>query len=163
MLCIGPTNNDCTACYTPTQFRVLNGTTCSCQTYYYYDTLVTDVCGNCSYTCLTCYSSGVSNCLTCNTTDNRYNDGNNSCPCNPGWYDNSGRTCVKCDFTCATCTAGANNNCITCPSILTTFRNISGTSCTCIAGYLNTNTVICSKCLYSCKTCSSSTTNCSSC
>jgi hypothetical protein len=30
-LCNGPTNNDCTSCYTTTQFRVLNGSSCVCQ------------------------------------------------------------------------------------------------------------------------------------
>ena len=161
--CTGPTNSDCTSCYTTTQRRVLNGTTCACQPLYYYDNLIADICPSCSYTCLSCYAPGVSNCLSCNATDNRYNDNASSCPCLPGFYDNGGRTCVACHFTCATCTAGAANNCLTCPSLATTFRNITSSQCNCIPGYIHTGALICSKCQYFCKTCQGSQTNCSTC
>lgn len=34
--CTGPTNNDCTSCYTTAQRRVLVGSVCVCQTLYYF-------------------------------------------------------------------------------------------------------------------------------
>ena len=161
--CTGPSNNQCTGCNTAAHHRILNGTTCVCQPLYYYDNLVSDICPPCSYTCLTCFGPSNSNCLSCNFTDIRYDDGNNSCPCNPGWYDNGGSTCVKCDITCVTCYGGAGNNCITCPDTTTTFRIVSGTSCPCMAGYYHASAVICSLCHYSCQTCTTSATNCVSC
>ncbi len=113
--CTGPLVNQCTNCHNTLQHRILNGTLCVCQLLYYYDDIVSDICPGCSHTCLTCNFSSTSSCLSCNLTDNRYDDGNFSCPCNPGWYDNGGRTCAKCDVTCTTCFGGAWNNCITCP------------------------------------------------
>ncbi len=159
--CTGPTNNDCAACFSNTQYRILNGSTCVCQPLYNYDNLVSDVCANCSYTCLSCTSASNSSCTSCNLTDNRYDDLNHSCPCNIGYYDSGGRTCVKCDVTCLTCTGGGSNNCLTCLS--TNFRTISGTSCPCMTGYFSTGIALCSKCLYSCKTCNTLATNCTSC
>lgn len=159
--CTGPTNNDCASCYTTAQRRTLNGTQCSCQTLYYYDDTVSDVCPACHYTCLSCFSSGSSNCLTCNVTDFRLSDGANSCPCIAGYYDSGGNTCIKCHYSCATCSTGGSANCITCP--LNSFRNISSNTCGCLAGYYDTGVVVCAKCLYSCKTCSTLATRCTSC
>lgn len=155
--CTGPNTNECQACYT-TQNRVLNGTTCMCQIYYFYDNGV-DICAACHYSCLSCSAGTNSSCTACNATDYRYNDTAFSCPCNPGYYDGGGKTCVKCHFSCLTCSNGANNNCITCPSMTTTFRNISSNTCVCIAGYWDAGTTICSQCHYSCKTCSTGSTS----
>jgi hypothetical protein len=161
--CTGPLINQCTNCHTTIQHRRLNGTLCVCQLLYYYDNIVSDICPDCSHTCLTCNFSSTSSCLSCNLTDNRYDDGNFSCPCNPGWYDHGGRTCAKCDVTCATCFGGAWNNCITCPSYATSFRNISSNQCNCIIGYYHSGVATCSKCIYSCRTCQTTPTYCTTC
>jgi proprotein convertase subtilisin/kexin type 5 len=96
-------------------------------------------------------------------TDHRYDDGAQSCPCLPGYYDSGGRTCPLCHITCATCTGGAANNCLTCPNQTTTFRNITANSCPCIAGYYHSGGVVCSLCHYSCQTCDTTAVTCTSC
>ena len=163
--CTGPTTNECLTCYTSTQHRVINGSSCDCQTIGYYDNGLTDICQACSITCLTCNFSSTSSCLTCNTTAYRTFDNAGSCPCNVGYYDGGGSTCLKCAYSCVTCNGGAGSNCLTCPSLATTFRNMSSGSCNCINGYYNSGTnVTCLPCLYSCATCSASNvcTSCSS-
>lgn len=144
---------------------MLNNTTCICNTNGYYDNGVSDVCPACSYTCLTCNFSSTSSCLSCNTSNFRYDDGAGSCPCLVGYYDSGSKTCQKCHFSCVTCNGGNGaDRCLTCPSLAITYRNASGGYCNCIVGYYSiTNVVVCAKCSNSCYTCVNSPTNCTSC
>lgn len=163
-LCTGPSNDECTACYTATQHRVLNGTTCICQNLYYFDNIVSNVCPDCSPSCLTCWSSGNSNCLSCNKSDYRYDDGSNSCPCIIGYVDTGGKTCSICHYSCYSCFALGSSGCLTCHSPQTTyFRNITSNQCLCLTGYFDPGVAICSKCSYKCKTCSGTALTCYTC
>lgn len=152
----------CTACYTVTQNRILDGNTCVCNSIGYYDDGSSVTCPSCSYTCRTCTGGSSAQCIDCLSTNLRTFD-LGTCPCNPYYYDNGAPMCVACDRTCYTCSAGGSSNCITCNAA--DFRLVTNVNtCPCIVGYYDVSpNSICSTCLYSCYTCSGSHTTCTSC
>lgn len=111
---------------------------------------------------MTCDFSSRSSCTSCVDVNIslRLDDGNRSCPCIDGYYDNGGPTCLRCDYTCILCSTGGSNGCTTCPDELTYFRrSTTNGSCSCITGYYNFQTqVLCLPCIYSCLNCTNGNT-----
>jgi hypothetical protein len=160
--CTGTADN-CLACYTLTQFRVLSGNSCVCKSLGYYDDGVSPICPKCDITCKTCSGGTASDCTSCDSVFFRtfYI---NSCPCNDGYYHNSIATCAVCSYTCKTCSGSGTLKCLTCENAK--FRYIqSDSSCQCMTGYYDngTSSELCSNCHYSCYTCTTTAFKCLSC
>lgn len=123
---------------------------CSCLSYYYDDGTNRN-CGSCHYSCLYCYNSLVTSCLTCNTSDYRFmsyiTTVNNvsttigRCNCGPSYFENGVSQCSQCHYTCLTCSS--QNVCLTCPVSRT--LNQATHTCDCITGYTDYGSAKCEK------------------
>jgi hypothetical protein len=75
-----------------------------CPQYYYLNS--DNTCLSCDYSCLTCYSSTNTSCLTCSST-RQFNSVNSSCVCISGYIDQGAPDCtqITCDdsLVCNTC------------------------------------------------------------
>ncbi len=82
--------------------RELVSDNCVCKNPGYYDNGA-DLCAACHISCKTCSGETYSDCLTCETTNNRsYYNLNATCPCDDGYFDDdSTASCVVCHFSCA--------------------------------------------------------------
>lgn len=164
--CTGPSMYECIGgCNMTNSVPDPTGTTCLCITGFYPDITSTPFCGPCHYSCLNCTGPTDIECTFCDSTNFRdYIIGNNTCPCNTGWYDAGIALCSICDYTCYECTGPLNTNCLSCDlSMFRTFIN-SNFSCPCSSGYYDPNNVQCLPCHYTCLTCNGPTsTNCLTC
>ena len=107
------------------------------------------MCSTCTAPCYTCVTS-TSNCTGCAVGSHRTLT-TNTCPCDVGYYENSG-TCTICPVPCSAC-----NTAIFCTSCTPTHMNpVSGT-CTCDPGYVYVGGV-CTSCTIPCATCITSST-----
>jgi hypothetical protein len=156
--CSGPLKTNCLSCDLSTG-RSLVGSTCTCGLRLYDSN---DTCLPCSYTCLTCSSFTTNSCATCNSAAYRtLYFPNNSCFCNPGYYDAATEICQLCSVTCLTCTISPTM-CTSCHNNPGRYFSGSGYSCLCSSGFVDiTFNGFCTLCAYSCQTCSGSlSTNC---
>jgi hypothetical protein len=153
----------CTGCYTASQYRVLSGSTCICNTGYF-DNGVNIVCVPCHYSCTQCTSSTFSSCTACDLAVDHRQILGNACPCIVNYYDSGVTICSSCYYSCWSCSASGSSACLSCNSSLW-YRTLSASSCLCNTGYYDNGVSICSLCHYSCLTCSggSSSTNCATC
>ena len=108
-ICNGTTANSCITC-DPT--RVLNGTTCECQSPMFDVGL--PACASCLYSCLVC-GAQYNICSSCPAGRTLINS---SCLCDTGSYDSGVQTCSLCDLSCKTCSGSSSTNCLSCNSSL---------------------------------------------
>ncbi|CAG9335719.1 unnamed protein product [Blepharisma stoltei] len=182
---------NCATCSDPTHMSAaptcacpangaLSGTTCSCNTGYYF--CANTFCCACNTNCATCQVSD-GNCLTCSDPTHMSAAPQCSCPtngallgttctCNAGYYFSANTVCSACNMNCATCQTSAGN-CLVCSDpthmsaapICACPSNgaLSGTTCTCNAGFYFIRNTICSACSMNCATCITSAENCVTC
>jgi len=163
--CSGPASNECINCLLGgDRWLYQNSCLLECPAGFYQENSTYE-CLPCNEMCLTCYDSGSSNCLSCNST---LFLGNNTCfaECSDGHYENiTLRECVPCeDSFCKSCSAGPDL-CDACFSGVERwlYNNTCHYSCP-IGTYKDNTTFACEPCDSSCYTCSDSTnTNCTSC
>ncbi len=62
-------------------------------------------CLACHYSCLACNNKNTLclNCTTNSLSHRTFNSGANTCPCDPGYWDNGTGICLSCHVTCKTC------------------------------------------------------------
>jgi hypothetical protein len=112
--CSGTGANQCTSCFTNASL-LLDGT-CRCNFPRTWNS-ATKVCesysGACHVSCLTCFGSGVNNCLTCK--QNAILTSVDSCACISGYSFNTGSgACVACVPECKTCMPDQTSKCSSC-------------------------------------------------
>lgn len=133
--------NKCLSC--DANYRVFNSSTSTCdcpvQTY---DSLVNLTCPSCYASCLTCFSLGFDQCLSCNSTANRQLNTTNSsnvgqCLCKTGYAENSTNQCQSCSTGCLACSFSGNTE--VCSSCDTTGHwTLVNAICTCLPDYILT-------------------------
>jgi hypothetical protein len=113
------------------------------------------VCSPCHFSCLTCFSSAQTGCLSCPDT-RTYVSTNRTCPCWTGYINVNVTLCVQltCHPTCLSC---ANvDQCGSCESSFD--RYLSGTQCLCkdytIDVFATSGQKLCFPCHSTCQTCS---------
>ena len=117
------------------------------------------VCGDCHVTCLTCFSSTSTSCLTC--ASHRFKTSQNSCQCNDGLVERNPVVdqcdTLTCNFRCKTCNI-TTTTCTSCES--THFRVLvsSSATCPCIDKYFDNSVSTCAQCHYSCGKCTAGST-----
>ncbi len=85
--------------------RELVSDNCTCKPGYFNNGV--DLCAACHRSCKTCSGETSSNCLTCETSNNRsFNNQDGTCLCDNGYFDNgSAAACFACHFSCSKCTS----------------------------------------------------------
>lgn len=113
-----------------------------------------NVCSVCHTSCLDCFASSYSSCLSCVAPLALRS--NNTCktPCSVGSYpnDSSPTGCSSCNVSCRECTGPTNKDCISCQS---TFKITPDKRCvdTCEEGTFESISGVCSNCFSTCRTC----------
>ncbi|CAD8045498.1 unnamed protein product [Paramecium primaurelia] len=151
---------DCLACI-PGQYRVLESSTCECQTGYFQEDNDL-ICSKCSDLCQKCQFT-KDQCSQCYPIHNRITQ-NDTCICMDGYYDVGQLICQKCPTSCKTCQN--YNICTSCYDDQFRIMSINNQTCICKSGYFQQSSDICGQCHLSCLECSNNTnqscTRCSS-
>ena len=134
-MCAGPSSTDCTGCFSGSFLYSANGSCLqSCPTIGFWGDSSSHTCTACyeytaasptDNTCVSCYGSNPTNCLSCNSTtflDQTTNTCTFNCP--TGYYgDTATNICKSCYSSdtdimkaCKTCSGPNQNNCLSCSS-----------------------------------------------
>ncbi|KAM3143243.1 hypothetical protein pb186bvf_004575 [Paramecium bursaria] len=158
LTCIDNYQDKCISCDSQRQLLIENQLlfqfSCQCIDGYYDQN---NICQLCELSCLTCTSSGPTNCLTCDSNKLRIKSNLNQCQCQSGYNDNlnEGTICVinltTCHYSCNVCFGLAYDQCIEC--VISSNRQLNLNSCQCKSGYFEDGQQICLQCNQTCFTC----------
>ncbi|EAS00213.3 transmembrane protein, putative (macronuclear) [Tetrahymena thermophila SB210] len=170
--CSGSLIDQCTQCDISKNNYLQDGKTCvqTCKPGTYKDnsTPANPVCSLCDGSCLTCSTSGPTNCLSCPPSNYLQYipisgpTGKCVIQCDSHYYHDSNSICQQCHTTCGECTGNLLNQCKTCTG-MNNLTNQNTCVITCPDGFYGDSN-ICKSCnLTNCKTCITSDSNCTSC
>lgn len=150
---------------------MLSSSTCICLDGYYKN-ITTFQCERCHFSCKTCLSSLPTECISCETTNNRVLTVN-SCPCTAGYFESGSPPCVRCHSNCRSCFGPSEYNCSNCVGGYVLVGSYCRYNLTCLNylyngacvnrcpdgayGFTSAGTNICLPCTNNCLTCTTST------
>jgi hypothetical protein len=159
-LCSGPGVTQCTQCHLAMNMYLDSTSACICSFGY---TMINNVCvkapsPTCHTSCLTCFNSLPTGCLTCPPSSTLLAS-ENRCACDSNQYQTQSGSCAPCPPLCDRCTGPLNTDCTRC-----SYRAVVSTSgsCACSVGYYYYQSVSysgCNLCHPTCVTCTGGTPN----
>ena len=149
--CNGPTNTECTTCYSHAYLVSPPVSQCICAGGYY-SLSGTGTCLACDSTCADCIGSGSTQCTLCKSAaqlENHTSPG--ACTCNEHFFpDPDSSRCKSCYLECLTCTSGVQYDCSSCHSGAELYKG----GCQCKSGsFPSPNATLCEVCDDSCSEC----------
>jgi len=120
--CSGPNRNECSECKESETLVTLVGSTCECNSGYYFDTS-SKGCLPCDKSCAEC--SSLTKCTRCKNSEKTISD-SGLCECDEGYFEYN-EECIKCHTFCKTCTGPSKTECCSCKggAVLTESRTCS--------------------------------------